>query len=184
MKVRPATAPKSSGAGQRYSSGAIEVDANRIKHGRFISNAVIIASMLKGPPDTHRHVRHARRTPIRQTLVSALLGVSWIGGMIAAFVIGFGLAGASEPAQPSVPGAQEPATGPALVGAGGLVLVFLAGAQISLLRDRRRHPKARYRALHGWRYRTIAQALRHNLWAIPIAAGFIAAGLWLTHLRG
>lgn len=64
------------------------------------------------------------------------------------------------------------------------MLTFLAGAQVSLLRDRRRHPKARYKVFGGWRYRMIDQALRYNLRVIPVAAGFIVVGLWLTHHRG
>jgi len=132
------------------------------------------------PPDTHGRARHAEPTPVRQNVVAVLLGVSWIAGIIAAYLIGGSLAYASEPAG----AAQEPGTGPSLVGVGGVLLAFLAGAQISLLRDRRRHPKARYKALHGWRYRTIDQALRHNLLLIPAAAGFIVVGLWLTRHPG
>jgi hypothetical protein len=137
----------------------------------------------EGPPDTYghaRHARHAQSTPVRQNVVAVLLGVSWFAGTIAAYLIGGSLAYAIEPAG----AAQEPSTGPDLVGIGGMLLAFLLGAQISLLRDRRRHPKARYKALHGWRYRTIDQALRHNLWVIPAAAGFIVVGLYLAHHRG
>ena len=140
----------------------------------------IIASVAEEPPDTHGHARHAQSTPVRQNVVAVLLGVSWFAGIIAAYLIGGSLAYAIEPAG----AAQEPGTGPALVGIGGMLLAFLVGAQISLLRDRRRHPKARYKALHGWRYRTIDQALRYNLWLIPAAAGFIVVGLWLTHHPG
>ena len=136
--------------------------------------------MAEEPPDTHGHARHAQPTPVGQVVVTVLLGVSWFAGIIAAFLIGGSLAYAIKPAG----AAQEPGTGPALVGIGGMLLAILVGAQISLLRDRRRHPKARYKALHGWRYRTIDQALRYNLWAVPAAAGFIVAGLWLTHRPG
>jgi hypothetical protein len=133
----------------------------------------------EGSPDTHGHARHAQSTPVRQTVVAVLLGVSWSAGTIVAYLIGGTLATLTEPGA-----AQEPGTGPVLVGIGGAALAFLVGAQISLLRDRRRHPKARYKALHGWRYRTIDQALRYNLWVIPAAAGFIVVGLWLTHHSG
>jgi hypothetical protein len=136
--------------------------------------------VAEGPPDTHGHARHAQSTPVRQNVVAVLLGVSWFAGIIAAYLISGSLADAIEPAG----AAQEPGTGPALVGTGGMLLAFLVGAQISLLRDRRRHPKARYKALHGWRYRTIDQALRYNLWVIPAAAGFIVVGLWLTRHPG
>lgn len=128
----------------------------------------------------HGHARHAQSTPVGQNVVAVLLGVLWFAGMIAGYLIGGSLAYAVEPAGV----AQEPGMGPALVGIGGMLLAFLVGAQISLLRDRRRHPKARYKALAGRRYRAIDQALRYNPWVIPVAVGFIVAGLWLTHHPG
>ncbi len=113
-----------------------------------------------------------------------LLGVSWLAATIAAFVIGIALTGTSGPDRPGFPRWQEPGMGAVLVGCGALVLVFVAGAEISVVRDRRRHPNARYRPLRLSRYYTIPQALRHNLWAAPISVALIAVGLWLHHRYG
>lgn len=106
-----------------------------------------------------------------------LLGVSWVAGILAAYVIGFAMTATSQPEHPGSPRIRA-----SLVGTGALLLAFLAGAQINLLRDRRRHPNARYRSPHGFRYRTIPEALHHNMWAVSISAAFIAVGLWLRHL--
>lgn len=148
------------------------------------SNTLTVAALSGEPADSHRQVRHARPAPVRHTLVTVLLGLLWFGITAAGFVTGFGLAYNSEPARPGVPVAQDPATGPFLVGVGGMLLAFFAGAQVSLLRDRRRHPMARYKPLAGRRYYTIDQSLRHNLWPILIGIGFIVVGLWLTHHGG
>jgi hypothetical protein len=150
-----------------------------------MTSSTVTAGSAPGEPlASHGQVRHARPTPVRHRLVSVLLGVAWTAVTLAGFTVGFGVTYDTEPAQPGLPIAQDPAPGPLLAGIGGLVLAFMAGAQISLLRDRRSHPSARYKVLHGSRYLTIGQSLRHNLWPVLIGACFIGAGLWLAHHGG
>jgi hypothetical protein len=121
----------------------------------------------------------------RAVLVSWLLGLSWLGGCIAAFFIGFGVAGAAvAPAHAAQVGVRQSSLGPALVGASAMILVFIAGAQISILRDRRRHPMASYHALHWRRDLPPSLALRHNARVALISIPIAALGLWLTHLHG
>jgi hypothetical protein len=129
--------------------------------------------------------RHGAPVSRRAVLVSWLLGLSWLGGCIAAFFIGFGVAGAAvAPAHAAQVGVRQSSLGPALVGASAMILVFIAGAQISILRDRRRHPMASYHALHWRRDLPPSLALRHNARVALISIPIAALGLWLTHLYG
>lgn len=140
------------------------------------------------PPRGHGHGRHVDpRTSVsgRGLLVSWLLGLLWLASCAIAFVIGFGLTGVSAtPLRPPLDRAQQPGFGAALVGLSAAFLVFLAGAQISILRDQRRHPKARYKALHWRRYLPASQALRHNARMALICIPMAAVGLWLRHVYG
>ena len=64
------------------------------------------------------------------------------------FLVGFGLAAATvAPAHPPPLGARHAATGPALVGVSAAILVFVAGAPISILGTGGRHQQAKYDAL-------------------------------------
>jgi hypothetical protein len=103
--------------------------------------------------------------------------------MIAAFVIGVVMTGTSGPERPGLHRWQQPGMGAVLVGAGALMFVVAVGAEISLLRDRRRYSDARRPRSLG--YRRIQQSLWHNLWTAPISVGvMVATGLWLRHRYG
>jgi len=129
--------------------------------------------------------RHEAPASRRALLVSWLLGLSWLAGCIAAFLVGFGVAEAGvAPAHPAPLGGRPVGLGPAIVGASAAILVLVAGAQINILRDRRRHPKARYNALHWRRNLPPSLALRHNARVALISVPIAALGLWLTHLYG
>jgi hypothetical protein len=117
-------------------------------------------------------------------MVSVLLGVSWLAASIAAFMIGYNVTGVSGTARPGAPRWQQPGTGALLVGASCAALAFIVGAEISLLRDRRRHPSARYRPLRLSRHYTIPEALRHNAWISILPVLLIVLGLWLRHRYG
>jgi hypothetical protein len=141
------------------------------------------------PPSPSGRARHGRHEGPglrrRDLVVSWLLGFSWFAGCVVAFFIGFGLTGVSPtPLRPPLDRAQQPGFGAALVGLSAAFLVFLVGAQISILRDQRRHPKAGYKALHWRRYLPPSQALRHNARLALICIPMTAAGLWLRHYYG
>lgn len=144
---------------------------------------------LPPPPDRHgRHGRHEGPRPPhwrRHLLVSWLLGFLWLFGTMAGFVIGFGLAGLEPADKPPVPldRAQQPGFGAALVGMSVAIFVLIIGAQVSIRRDRRDHPKARYRGLH-WRYLAAVQAFRHNWRVSLICVGLAAGGLVVRHIYG
>jgi hypothetical protein len=141
------------------------------------------------PPTPHgpgrgRHV--GPRMPLRGRglLASWLLGLLWLAACSTAFVIGFGLTGVSAtPIRPLLDRAQQPGFGAALVGLSAAFLVFLVGAQISILRDQR-HPKGRYKTLRWSRYATPSQALRHNARLALICIPMTAVGLLLRHVYG
>jgi hypothetical protein len=141
--------------------------------------------MAEQLPTPDRGARHARPpSSPGARVVSVLLGVSWFGATIAAFAIGFIVTGVSGTARPGSPGWQQPGTGAGLVGACCAFFVFLVGAQISLVRDSRRHPLRRLRPLRSSRAYTIPEALRHNaLLSILVVPG-LALGLWLRHRYG
>jgi hypothetical protein len=141
--------------------------------------------MAKLPSSSGVHGRHEGPRSRRGVAVSWLLGISWLACCAIAFVIGFGLTGVSAKAPPHHPLArfQEPGFGAALVGTSAASLVLIIGAQISILRDRRRRPNARYYR-RGWTL-TPAQALRRNARMVAlICLPMAAAGLLLRHIYG
>lgn len=140
--------------------------------------------MPEQPLSPGRRGRHGAPVSRRAILVAWLLGLLWLAGFIAGFFIGGSVAEATvAPARPPV-GAQDAGLGPALVGTSAVILVAVAGAQISILRDRRRRPNATYNAA-GYRPHFPAWlALRYNARLALISIPIAALGLWLTHLYG
>jgi hypothetical protein len=144
----------------------------------------IITGMPEQPSSPRAGARHEQPSSPGARVKSALLGVSWFAATISAFLIGFGVTGVSGTARPGLPRWQQPGLGAGLVGISAALLAFLIGAQISLVRDRSRHPNARYRSLHGFRYHTIQQSLRHNVRMSLILVLLAVLGLWLRHRYG
>jgi hypothetical protein len=140
--------------------------------------------MPEQPHSPGKRARHGAPVSRRAFLVSWLLGLSWLAGIIVAFFVGFGVAEASVAPAHHAPGAQQAGLGPALVGMSAMILVIAAGANISVLRDRRRNPKA-YIGSHPWRRNLpTSLALRQNARVALISVPIAALGLWLTHLYG
>ena len=141
--------------------------------------------MPEQPPSPGKHGRHGAPVSRRAILVSWLLGLSWLAGFIVAFFVGFGVAEASvAPAHPAPGGSRQAGLGPAMVGLSAMILVGVAGAQINILRDRRRRPNATDNALNWHPNLPASLALRANArWAL-ISVPIAALGLWLTHLYG
>jgi hypothetical protein len=143
-----------------------------------------------GPARSHGRARHERPTPRRVLIVAVMLGLSWFVACLAAFVVGFGLTGTTGATRPDLPFWKEPGTGAFLVGVSAAALVFTAGAQISVLRERRRHPNPRYQYIRSTgfpfdtRHYTARQALRKNTRAPLIFVAVGALGLWLRHRYG
>ena len=99
-------------------------------------------------------------------------------------MIGFVLTGESGTARPGSAVWQQPGTGAALVGTICAILVFFVGAEISVLRDRRRHPRSRYLQLASGRYYSIPAALRNNVRVMVFVSPLLVLGLWLRHRYG
>jgi len=136
-------------------------------------------------PAPRRGGRHERPTSPGTLVVSVLLGVLWLVSCLAAFAIGFGVTGVSGTARPdSPPGSPQPGLGAAVVGLCCALFVFIVGAQISLVRDSRRHPLRRLRPLRSSRAYTIPEALRHNALICILVVPGIVLGLWLRHRYG
>jgi hypothetical protein len=118
--------------------------------------------------------------------VSWLLGILWLLGCCVAFAIGFGLTGVSAvPLRTPLDRAQAPGFGAAIVGLSAALFVFLVGAQVSALRDERRHRNPLYRGLRYGGDLTPARAARHTarlaaLVCVPMAV----AGLVIRHFYG
>ncbi|HEU5416377.1 MAG TPA: hypothetical protein VFV41_01715 [Streptosporangiaceae bacterium] len=93
--------------------------------------------------------RHEEPVPLRARAVTALLGIAWIGSSIAAFAIAFALTDVHGPVQPGLHRYQQTGLGAALVGAGAAGLVFVIGAQVSVIRDGRRHPNHQYKGKYS-----------------------------------
>lgn len=144
----------------------------------------MISGMPEQSPSARPRARHELPTSPHSWVVSALLGVSWLAAVIAAFAIGYGVTGESGTSRPGMPSWQEPGLGAALVGASAALMAFLAGAQISLLRDRRLHPYRRYRTSHGRESYTISQSLRRNPRVLLLLVPMALLGLWLRHRYG
>jgi hypothetical protein len=144
----------------------------------------MISGMPEQPSSLRGRARHEQPSSPGTRVKSVLFGVSWFAATISAFVIGFGVTGVSGTARPGLHRWQQPGLGAALVGISAALLVLLLGARISLVRDRSRHPNARYRSLHGFRYLTIPQSLRHNARMSLILVPLAVLGLWLRHRYG
>jgi hypothetical protein len=127
--------------------------------------------MPEEPLSGRRGARHELPASPGSRLVSVLLGVTWLAGSVAAGVIAFRVTGQSE----------QPGLGAGLVGYGCGLLAFVIGAQISVYRDRRRHPRAGYWAP---RWYTISQTLRHNKHVMAGLVALVVLGLWLRHRYG
>jgi hypothetical protein len=140
--------------------------------------------MPEQPSSLRGRARHEQPSSPGARVKSVLLGVSWFAATVSAFVIGFGVTGVGVTARPGAPRWQQPGLGAALVGISAAFLVFLIGAEISLVRDRRRHPNARYPSFQGFRYLTIPQSLRRNAWMSLILVPLAVLGLWLRHRYG
>ena len=128
--------------------------------------------------------RHVLPSSPGDRVVSVLLGVSWFAGTIAAFAIGFVVTGVSGSERPGSPPWQQPGTGAALVGGCSALFVFIVGAQISLVREFRRHPGRRVRPRGSSRAYMIPELLRRNVLISILMIPGIAVGLWLRHRYG
>jgi hypothetical protein len=140
--------------------------------------------MPQQPPSPGKRGRH--EAPVRRhaLLVSWLLGLSWIAACIVAFFAGFGVAAEIvAPAHPAA-GSQQAGLGPALVGLSAMILVCIAGANISILRDRRHRPSAGYNALNYRPNFPASLAVRYNTRVALITIPIAVVGLVLTHLYG
>jgi len=135
-------------------------------------------------PSPRRGARHARPVSPGTRAVSVLLGVLWFAACAAAFAIGFSVTGVSGTARPGAPGWQTPGTGAMLVGSSCAFFAFVVGAQISLVRDFRRHPGRRIRPPRSSRVYMIPELLRRNTVIALLAVPGVVVGLWLRHRYG
>lgn len=142
------------------------------------------------PARSRGRARHERPTPPRAQIVSVLLGLAWLIACVVAFFVGFGVTGTTGVDRPDLPIWKQPGTGAFLVGFSAAWLAFAAGAQISVLRERRLHPNPRYQFVRSTRFPfdtrhyTASQALRLNARAPLILVPLAALGLWLRHRYG
>jgi MFS family permease len=117
-------------------------------------------------------------------VVSVLLGVLWFVASIAAPVIGFVVTGVSGSERQGPLPWQQPGAGAALVGWCCFLFVFGVGAQISLVREFRRHPGRRVRPRGSSRAYMIPELLRRNVLISILMIPGIAVGMWLRHRYG
>jgi hypothetical protein len=144
---------------------------------------------LRPPRGRRRHGRHEpppSRRACRALAVSWLLGILWLVGCLVAFAVGFGLTGVSAvPLRTPLSKFQVPGFGAAFVGLSAATFVFIVGAQVSLLREERRHRDPLYRGLRYGGDMTYGDVARHSArLAVLVCVPMAVAGLVIRHFYG